>query len=73
MAQRKKKSQNNGDCSKSFRGFNFIYLDYVLSFNDVRRTTNKLVDILENQGVLSTKSAVVLSWPEIPLYTLKMQ
>jgi len=48
-----------------FRGFSFIYGDYVLSFNHVRRTTNKLADIMENQGVLIIKSKVVLSWPEI--------
>jgi len=56
----------------SVRGFSFIYGDYVLSFNHVRRTTKKLADILASQGVLSTKSRVVLSWSEMPLNRLKM-
>lgn len=44
-----------------------------MSFNHVRRTNNKLVDILANQGVLSTKTKIALSWPEMPLNKLKSQ
>ncbi len=44
-----------------------------MSFNHVRRTTNKLTNILANQGVISTKSKVVLKWPELSLSRLKTQ
>ena len=42
-----------------------------VGFTHVLRTTNKLVDILANQGVLCTKSRVALSWQEMPQNRLK--
>jgi len=44
-----------------------------VNFNHVIRTSNKLANILANQGLLSTKSMVALSWPEMPLNRLKVQ
>ena len=37
-----------------------------VSFNHVRRTANKLADILANQGVICTESRVSMGWQEMP-------
>jgi len=42
-----------------------------VSFTHVRRMTNKLADILANQGVLCTKSRIKLSWQEMPQNILR--
>lgn len=37
-----------------------------ISFTHVRRTSNKVVDLLDNEGVYWTKSNNIYEWIEIP-------
>ena len=43
----------------------------IVSFKHVRRIANKLVDLLANQGVISTEHRVAMSWQELPQSRLK--
>lgn len=43
----------------------------IVSFNHMRRTTNKLADIMANQGVICTENMGTMGWQELPHNRLK--
>lgn len=57
-----------------FQRIQFHLLDlHTVSFTHVRRTANKVVNILANQGVVCTKNMVKLIWREMPQNILREQ